>query len=355
MKYQVYTLVLAAAFVGVIANSCKSDENGDGAGIHVELKSRQEVYLLGEPVLLEVVVTNTTDETVRMVEVHLAFVEPEIKVYTSGDGDGFDRWKLGVGGFGRITRRVHDLEPNKPMQYVLRVVHDWQHPARLAFPEPGQFWAKVRFPFREEGSASTVDLESNRVAFHVEHPRGDALKIWKQISDPDVLVFMQTGGAAKELVLDLATLLKSSDRSPYHEPLEWALRRYYAKSLARMTITEDEAQLIRDVAGIEMSPRPLAGDKRLDQVITYHFPEQTPLEDVIGQISRQSGIPLAVHPEFREWMMITARVTQPLRDFMNARAAANSRWVRKGEGYMLAPLDDSEKGAETVSDDEKAE
>jgi hypothetical protein len=173
------------------------------------------------------------------------------------------------------------------------------------------------------------------ITVRIVAPQGVDAKVWQAINWPDVLYFLQWGAAPdKETPFRAAEILKSIPESSYHAGLRWALKTFYENPV--FVLDDYEAELLRSVTGIQVPPpQPFPEDKRLDQVITYRFPRQTPIEDVFREISKQSGVPLNVDPSFRAATMSSLRVTEPLRRFMRNRATYKAEWIPDGEGYVI--------------------
>jgi hypothetical protein len=82
-------------------------------------------------------------------------------------------------------------------------------------------------------------------------------------------------------------------------------------------------------------------DRRLDIRVTYDFPEPIPVEEVVQQISKQTGVPLRVAPGMGiHRMRGGSKPTRTLREFMDARHGHGAAWVRDGDGYKLVPAED---------------
>jgi hypothetical protein len=337
--------------------SCCADfqqAEGQHKKVRVTLTTPDDEYVLGETVQLKVSVTNTTNKTITAMTVYVEDSEPEIEIYISKDRDKYERYRMGIYPSVTRTRQTRVLKPSDSWQYTLRVVYGSKAKSRLAFPKPGTYRIKVRYPLfralpppKRKGSYKREEYESNAIRIRIKQPEGIDLKVWKQIQSPHFLYFLQSGYTKRHHEDDprrAVKILKSVPKSSYADDLRWALKTYYyrdrreAKYLWK--IKDDEAHQIRGVTGITVPPpQPFPNDMRLSQMITCDFPQQTPLQEVLQVVSRQCGVTLRLHPLLRVRTMSSVRITLPLRKFMRDRAAHKAEWVRQGEGYLLKPAD----------------
>jgi hypothetical protein len=227
------------------------------------------------------------------------------------------------------------------------MLYDAGRESRLAFEHPGIYWLKVVFPLTEPQPLERTEIQSDKLRIVVVEPQKSDAEILTRILDKAFLAFLQTGGGAKEIALEAAALVKATPNSAYSSALRQALREYYdGYIIGKHNLDEHEAGLLRSVLGIEApAAEPFPEDKRLDQIITYHFQTRTPWEDVFKEISQQSGVRLEIDAELRARTMSSLRVTEPLRQFMRNQAAYMAVWEAKGEGYLLrfVPDDDVKK------------
>lgn len=310
----------------------------DAVPLKVVVTTPKQIFVLGEPIPLDVSVTNVAQEAIKAYDIidHSHGSCPEFGIYIAQEDEAFRSYTPGDCIQADISpRRVFDLKPNGTLDYQLRVLYANAPPSNLAISEPGTYAIAVKHPQVERVKSSVVKIR-------VTEPRGVDAKIWNAVQSRAFLYFLHWGAVAKEdaaIPLRAAELLKSHAESSYHDDLRWALKEYYQRH--KDELSDYEAQLIREVARIAV-PRPdptvLDDDARLDQVITYHFPNQTPLNNVLRKATRQSGVSLAVDPKLQKRTMASARVTQPLRTFMHGLANSGAHWIRDGDGYLLAAL-----------------
>ena len=74
----------------------------------------------------------------------------------------------------------------------------------------------------------------------------------------------------------------------------------------------------------------------MDQPVTYHFPKQTPLTEVLAELSQQTGISLSTSPELPPYTFASYQLTESLRAAMK-RLGSNLIWIREANGYKLVP------------------
>jgi len=135
----------------------------------------------------------------------------------------------------------------------------------------------------------------------------------------------------------------------YHDALFWSLRQFYEDSKeSGDELSEHEVQLLAELGVVrdspELPPGPFLADKRLDKVVTYHYPEQTPFVEIFEDISKQSGVRIKLHPTLQDATMSSVRVTEPLRTFMRQRATGPKlHWIRQGRGYLMKPTKKEKK------------
>lgn len=327
----VSNMLAAYAFAFAIAPTCHA-----APSLQITLSTPKKSYVIGEPVPLEVVAKNTSQEVIKTYDIidHSYASCPEFGIYIAREDEGFRSYTPGDCIQADIApRRVFDLKPNDTVDYQLRILYANAPPSNLAFPRPGAYRINVEHPQLRGVKSNTIDIR-------VTEPEGADAEIWGEIQSQKFLYFLHWGGIAKkdaDVAMRAAELLKSYPESSYHDDLRWALRAYYRRNPG---LGEHEKELIREVAEIAApAPNLLERDDRLDRVVTFHFPEEVPLGEAIQKLSRQSRVPLEIHPKLKDWGITSARVTRPLREFMEPQAAGTAEWFRQGDGYLLAPED----------------
>lgn len=311
----------------------------------VVLSSPNEEYVLGEPVLLTVNVTNVSKNNIEAWEIFVEGCEPEIRISISRDGVGFEPCQIGILPTVYREREIKILRPRKSWRYDLRLVYRREASNKLAFGEPGQYWVKARYPLMlgEFRPVKREDIDSNVLKIHVNEPKEIDATVWQKIRSPEYVHFLQVGWpphGEDHVPMKVLKLLRTISTSSYHPALRDGLEKYYHHRRFQVH-AEYRAELrqletIRSFLGISKDQAGLfADDRRLDIEITYHFPKPTLLEDVFKQISRQSGVTLEVAPELQEIRVSSLKRTRPLRAFMASRTEYYARWIRSGDGYRL--------------------
>ncbi|MHC4405822.1 MAG: hypothetical protein ACYTG0_39760 [Planctomycetota bacterium] len=316
-----------------------AEETAPRKPLQVTLTSTTEEYVLGEPVRLFVSVKNVTDRPVEAWKWLVEGTEPEIQVFISTDGKQFAKYSGGAFGFSDYPRETEVIDPGKSTDYSLRVLYAHKPANRLAFGEPRTYWIKAQYPLVNSDSvrrrmARTL-FDSNTIAIDVKEPEGADAEVWEIVQTPEFLRFLQTGYVPREdgdLVGKAAELLKSAPESSYAEALKYALRKRYDR-------------LRPPALGIEEPPKKtfFPDDARLGVEVTYHFPEFTPLEEMLREITKQSGVPLSLAPELRVRSLKCGPKTWTVRKSMALLAAPYRKWVRQGDGYHLMPDPEKEE------------
>jgi hypothetical protein len=327
----------------------EQQETATNGPIDVTLASLSREYVLGQPVLLTVTVRNVSEQTIEARKVYVeGYVEPEITVYTSKDGQSFDKYVMGGWNVYFFDRGPEILKPGASLRYDLRALYASNRSAHLAFHTPGRYWVKVCYPLNTHtpsGGSKQEAFDSNVVEITVDEPRNADAKLWGIVHEPPFLYFLQTGYVREEnsrVPAEAVKLLLSVPDSSYHAGIKWALNTYYKKQIhaigQRKAQEDPEMEAIREALGIPKDIGPFPEDERLDVEITYRFDDWTPLEKAFEEISRLSGVALRFAPELRVRRISggTTR-TKTLRQFMDEHDAYKAEWVPNGDGYMLVP------------------
>jgi len=80
-----------------------------------------------------------------------------------------------------------------------------------------------------------------------------------------------------------------------------------------------------------------ATDTRLNQEIIFESQQQTPLKEVLEELTRQTGVPLSVHPDLERRSLKSLRLTKTLQQVMKFLSVYKAEWIRDGDGYRLIP------------------
>jgi hypothetical protein len=179
----------------------------------------------------------------------------------------------------------------------------------------------------------------------IKAPEGLDAKVCQEITKPHWVYFLQSALVKKdhpEVVPKAVELLRAFPKSGYHDAMKWALQEYYGeriRGIGQLTAQQDpELEKIREALGIpKVAEGPFPEDQRLDQLIAYHCPKETPLEQVFRVVSAQSGVPLSLAPELTVRSVTSLPITATLRRFMRDSAEYKATWIRHGDGYRLVP------------------
>jgi hypothetical protein len=319
------------------------------AKLEVALASEKAEYLLAEPVRLVVTVKNAGDETLEFRQVLVDVGIPEIFLFLSRDGDSFRKCVWGTSrAHVWVGRTVEKLAPEASKRYDLYVLYEYASESRMAFDAAGPYWLKVIFPLNTRKPSEGYrfrPIESNVLRIEIKKPEGLDAEAYETIRRPELLYFLQTPSlepGREKAAVDAARLYQWIHGSTYDAPVRQALLAYYDARRKELGFKESQADPdmteLRSVLGIfEPPPGPFPDDPRLDVMITYHFPEFTPLSQVLAEISSATGVPLSVSPELAERKNKSLQVTTSLREFMFARAVRDAKWVPRGKGYLLVP------------------
>lgn len=317
---------------------------GGDRSLEVRLVADGRQYVVGEAVSLVASVRNVSTRVVEAREVHVEDTEPEIAIALSTDGKEFHPYIAGIFGNMDYLKDYRPIAPQEEKAYRLRVLYASDVPHHLALPQPGYYWIKAVYPLNEPGSRPAY-IESNAVRIEVASPRGADAEAWNRLRHAPMLRFVHSGrierGEAGPIREAIEVLTKYPS-SRYADDLRWALRKYHDDRASDFPQEEAGGEpalpAIRKALGLEeMPPGPFPEDGRLDVKLTYRFAVETPLETVLQEITRQTGVPLDIDPELR-WrtMYGSSAGERTLRSFMGFHAI-QSNWIRRGEGYRLVP------------------
>jgi hypothetical protein len=341
---------LFACYASVGACFCALHVAAAADPVRVELASDSQEYVIGEPVVLSVTVTNVSQDEIQVLVDALDY---HIGILISQDGTRFKQYTPGDRFIPYVIPRAEPLGPGESKVHTFRVLYTSysretpQRRSHLVFEKPGMYLVKARYPL----FGKRESFESNMIRVRINQPQGVDAEVWKQINSPHFLYFLRSAEPNSVLrdygdtPLRAARLLQSIPKSSYSPAIKYALERRYRERrrymLRERALEDPELQLIRSVTGIEEPPEgPFPDDRRLDVQISSHFPELTPLDEVCRQISRQGGVTLTVAPELRIRRMKRAPLTESLRRFMASLSGGGrtAKWIRDGDGYRLVPL-----------------
>lgn len=333
--------IAAAAVVLILQLATHAGEGT--AQLTLTLRSERGAYLLGEPVLLEASLRNCGTEPISEIRADRPHPYQDVEILTSHDGRTFTAYKMGIYPSWKIVRKREVLEPGKSWKFSLRILYTFERASGLAVERTGRFFVKLRYPLISRSAETRTVVESDSVTVRIARPAGKDAEVWKLVDEPQYAYFLQSGldrTNDRHVPLTIINVLRTVPKSGYHPALRWALRKYYEGRLQGMSRRqiEDDGVLrqIREVLGIELKPEgPFPDDRRLDVLVTYHFPALTPLEDAFKEISKQSPVPIRLAPELHIRRMKSVKQTKTLRAFMDSQDDHNAKWIREKDGYRL--------------------
>jgi len=313
--------------------------------LKLTIATPREKYLLGEPVPLRGALRNVGKEPFRELRADLPVRHHALDIVLSEDGVHFGK-ELRLSSGGKVKRTRQTLNPNEEWVFEVRVVWTGDRPSRLAIERPGEHFVKVGYPLMSRGMGQRVVVESNVLRVVVVAPEGDDLKVWDQINRPDFVYFLDSGMGRAEVARQAFDLVRTFPKSGYQDALRHALGAYYEQRRGRPTGVQGQQgpdlEDIRRLLGIPKADQPapvFPQDRRLDVQVGYHFPEQTPLAEVLKLISQLGGVPLRAAPELEVRTLATIPRQWSLRESMRSLEDSQSAWVREEDGgYRLVPV-----------------
>jgi len=326
--------------------------------VQVEVVTPKTAYVLGEPVIVDLVVTNKSDRIVRMRDVLAdpSVALPHIEVYVSSDGASRMWWPTDC-----VAEYVGELKlihPGTSRCYRLRVLYDYKTPTHLAFPRPGRYLVKVSFPLAliaANGRVRTRELRSNAVEVEVRAPEGRDQVFWAEIQQGAFLRLLQFGMGPKDPALKVAKWLLSLPETSYHDDLRWSLAKYYYKQRwYHHRLAEDEMELLREALSLKGRPEfPCATRQGLaDARLEYNYVGgyrtnvgMYELRQLLARFSKETGVLLRSELPLGESGDLRG-TPEPvrLRTFMQWMVdPGRTAWFRDGDGYVLKLIERPEE------------
>ncbi len=340
-----------------------ADQSVDNANRFITLSTPPKEYLLGEPVVLQVVVTNFAQGELVVGESFPGGIEPEIAVYINGE-----RFKYGYPNDCWLWDGPKvSLKRREAWTYTLRVAASRAHPAaeriQLAFEKPGIYEIKSGWP-RVTGltpeQIRKYGEESNTIKVVVKEPTDVDAKVWQRLqripSVPSGLQWHE--GPYVEHARELIALLEEFPDTGYRDSFRSGLRRFYFSQRSKVSL--DERAKIRQLTGITdpyefKDPRlnakmelPLAA-----KALKVHDSSvELRLGALFDMLRQQSGVVLEASPYLKRrtvsvWTKNVpgwGKVPQDLHGYMDLDSVTdklNAWWVKRGDGYVLV-CDDEE-------------
>ena len=358
MKNRPFALCwLFILMAGACADRDRSLDPAPKADPCLTLSTPRIEYLLGEPVLLNLILRNTSPEPVNVVECMVWPNHYEAKPWIAAGGLPFQEFSPN-NAIQNVTRRVSNLAPEDYLTYKYRVVGGrTTGEFRLAFAEPGDYRVYVRYPLWRAEAAATVEIASNVVQVHIKKPVGDNAKIWQQLNDPAFLTLLQTETVDKRnknLVLKMGEILHENPGIGYAPALRHTLSVIYFHHDNRSSsgMTQQELAQIATTLGIteidcfkdkRLGARrdlPFDDSKLSREEIRKKLGEKTPVSEILRTLSKSSGVKLNASDAVNSKKSDFREIDLSVRDRMHSLACElESYWERRGDGYFLVPFD----------------
>src|SRR5262249_40098385 len=147
----------------------------------VSLSTPKPEYLLGEPVILDMTLTNNTEQAVTIVKplLHHDTDYDTIPVYISQDGKAFERFLFSPDLTDDLKREIgyiKTLEPRQSLTYQTWVLCEFRNGRKLAFDKPGTYFIRTRYSLN---AGVLVHLESNVIEVKIKQPEGNDAVVWR--------------------------------------------------------------------------------------------------------------------------------------------------------------------------------
>jgi hypothetical protein len=202
--------------------------------VTVRVDSIKRKYVLGEPVLIDAVVTNVSDRDIHVWVDILRAQQIDILIASAGEEFRQFMGEIAVRGFYDVSPETEALEPGASRTYAFRVLYtppsmgEKGKPWHLAFGKPGFHRVKARY----RGLAH-APVESETLQVEIKEPDWIDAALWKEINSPELLYLLQAGHLRLEdqrhgtAILERALQLYQRPKSSYHPALEDALKGIY--------------------------------------------------------------------------------------------------------------------------------
>jgi len=317
----------------------------------VSLNTPRAEFVLGEPVILVVTVTNLSKEPLQQQALIVEHCDCDIAVLIARPGAEFEQYRIRRDTTALTLRVPETINPGQTRYYTLRVLYTTERPSRLAFEQSGQYRIKVTYPSyplvvnRNEAPAQ---FASNTVLVRIKAPEGLDAKAWQMLRDPDVLYLLQSGLLRDERRDALRTVLhvfRAMPDSSYFSALKWSLQRHYeeqqVQTRKRRPDQYPELDEIRGALGMpEDGWGPFLEDRRLDVRATCEFGERLRLDEGLRRMSERTGVPLRVAPELGARTISGNMKEHTVRGLMDGLDGRGAAWIREDDGsYRLVPTE----------------
>jgi|GEM_PF-4711188 len=310
----------------------------NGCSLNYGIATINETYVLGEPVVVSVFVSNGTPRPKLVPVDSLKYQYFGIQI--SSYGTVFTDVSLGYGGTLNISPMNRVLSPGATQYYPFRILRGHYHlksKASLVFSEPGVYFIRCRI-------GSTSPRFTSAIKIKVLAPQGLNRQVWKRLNRPELLHFLQFADLApsrSQEALQLVEIIRQFPGSAYEDDILWAVRHHFCWRIEEVAhpLWPQEA-MFRKVLGLP--PVGLADwglrDRRLDCQQVVLSSGLNTLRNLLLHASMQTGVTLGLshHGGLPSRPIRVHRRVMSLRQLMQAVAEpGQTMWVRHGDGYRL--------------------
>jgi hypothetical protein len=314
----------------------------------VELATPRTVYLVGEPVVLDITLRN---DTARPVEASRTVLDREILVRVAGGGHAF-RPTGPPPPHAKVERRWEILKPDESWTYRVLVPPNFIYRGRAGeapslphLPRPGPYLFMATFPVIQRDYGELIP-SSCSVTVEIQAPSGDDVKVFESINDEKVRAYLASDRIGDEaIVSEVARTLERHPKTAYRDSLVRPLEKTW-KVFKDRDPEDPNREVVRRALG-KPDDRLFPDDPRLEKEIVLNIQAKTPVRDIFDLLGKQAGVSLSGSPYFTrgamkwggsgpEWTR-TLRFSMRLllRMFGPEQDLKKSAWVRRGDGYYL--------------------
>ena len=209
-------LIIAAA--GLVLLGTVPPAVAQDADLRLELSSLKASYLVAEPVVLRMRLTNASSLRIQSVSPELGVETQLTSLYIAAPGGEFELYDPGF--VEEPSRPLRELGPGDSLAHDQQVIFHW--PAKdFAFPAAGAYRVKAVF----HGFGLRPDVESNVVEIRITAPSGadaDALRLFRR---QEVALLAMSVDESPQAVQSLETLMTRHGGSVYADYAQFYLAR----------------------------------------------------------------------------------------------------------------------------------
>lgn len=344
MRHVRSILGMVLTFASLIAAAAADDP------VSYHLSTPRKVYLVGEPITLEMRLTNQSGEPLQSYDA-IDGPQTEFLIDLGPAGGVRKRLKSGSALSGsKVQTNPLVLKPGGAWCFRHRIGLSLDdNRTFLVLPEPGRYEIQVQYPWKLYGGRKGIEFQPPAKSLIVEIRRavGRDGDVWKMLWHREIITAWTDGFLRSEPTDDDRFVLRTCEQAlrlnpkgGYAAELKKLLRDYYAKYYKEMESLAPPArrELLRLIEWREpeQPKEPFHEDRRLDQEITVSYSKRTPWPEVFADFTKQSGVEFKVDPDLAT--LWTSSISQKvrLRDEVRRYHHMNGvRFFKEGEGYVL--------------------